>query len=106
MTPIRADLHRFMPAQSGRARPTAVAAAVATALGVLVAPAAFSQTASQADVQSLKQQVQKLQNEIDKLQQNQTVPTPSALYAGISSTRKSSRCCLIAPPIPGKSFVK
>jgi hypothetical protein len=80
MTPIRAELHRSWPRLCGRARPTAVAAAVATALGVFLAPAAMSQTASQADVQSLKQQVQKLQQEIDHLQQQQqqSVPPPPA----------------------------
>ena len=82
MTPISAELHRLMPRLSGRARPTAVAAAVATALGVFVAPQAMSQSASQADVQNLKQQVQKLQQQIDKLeqqQQAQPVPPPPAI---------------------------
>jgi hypothetical protein len=73
MTPIRAE---SMPRLCGRARPTAVAAAVATALGVFLAPAAMSQTASQADIQNLKQQVQKLQQEIDRLQQQQSQPVP------------------------------
>jgi type II secretory pathway pseudopilin PulG len=76
MTPISADLHRSTPRPSGRARPTAVAAAVATALGVLLAPAAMSQTASQADVQALKQQLQQLQQKIDKLEQQQAQPVP------------------------------
>src|SRR5215472_10772705 len=76
MTPISADLHRSLPRLSGRARPTAVAAAVATALGVLLAPEAMSQTASQADVQTLKLQVQKLQQQIDKLEQQQSQPVP------------------------------
>ena len=76
MTPISADLHRLMPRLSGRARPTAVAAAVATALGLFVAPHAMSQTASQADVQALKQQLQKLQQQIDKLEQQQAQPVP------------------------------
>jgi hypothetical protein len=82
MTPNSADLHRPMPRLSGRARPTAVAAAVATALGVLLAPEAMSQSASQADVQNLKQQVQKLQQEIERLEQKQAaqpVPAPPAI---------------------------
>jgi hypothetical protein len=77
MTPIRADLHHSMPRLSGRARPTAVAAAVATALGVVLAPDAMSQTATQADIQSLEKQVQKLQHEIDQMK-SQPVPAPSA----------------------------
>ena len=81
MTPIRAELHRSMPRLCGRARPTAVAAAVATALGVFLAPDAMSQTASQADVQSLKQQVQKLQQQIDKLEQQQSQPVPPPAVA-------------------------
>jgi hypothetical protein len=76
MTPISADLHRSTPRLSGRARPTAVAAAVATALGVLLAPEAMSQAASQSDVQALKQQLQKLQQQIDKLEQQQAQPVP------------------------------
>ena len=80
MTPIRAELHRSLPRLSERARPTAVAAAVATALGVLLTPAVMAQ-ASQSDVQALKQQVQKLQQEIDQLQQQQAqaVPAPPAI---------------------------
>ena len=80
MTPIRAELHPSLPRLSERARPTAVAAAVATALGVLLTPAAMAQAASQSDVQNLKQQVQKLQQQIDKLeqQQSQSVPAPAA----------------------------
>ena len=80
MTPIRAEVHRSLPRLSERARPTAVAAAVATALGVLLTPAVMAQAASQSDVQNLKQQVQKLQQQIDKLeqQQSQSVPAPAA----------------------------
>src|ERR1700731_3311514 len=77
MTPNRADLHRSMPRPSGRVRRTAVAAAVATALGVLLAPEAMSQAATQADIQSLEKQVQKLQQEIDRMK-TQPVPAPSA----------------------------
>ena len=76
MTPNRADLHRSMPRPSGRVRRTAVAAAVATALGVLLAPEAMSQAATQADIQSLEKQVQKLQQEIDRMK-TQPVPAPT-----------------------------
>jgi hypothetical protein len=83
MTPIRADLHRLMPRLAGRARPTAVAAAVATALGVFLAPQAMSQTASSADLQDLKNQVEQLQRKLERLQTQQgqqaaTVPAPAA----------------------------
>ena len=81
MTPIRVELRRSLPRAGERARPTAVAAAVATALGVLLTPAVMAQAVSQSDVQDLKQQVQKLQQQIDKLerqqqQQQQQVPQP------------------------------
>src|SRR4029077_5763740 len=62
---------------SGRARPTAVAAAVATALGVFLAPDAMSQAATQSDVQNLQKEVEKLQREIDKMK-TQPVPAPGA----------------------------
>jgi hypothetical protein len=78
MTPIRADLHRSMPSLTGRARPTAVAAAVATALGVFLAPDAMSQTASQSDIQGLKQEVKKLQERIDQLQSQQQAAAENA----------------------------
>lgn len=77
MTPICAESHRPMPRLCGRARPTAVAAAVATALGVFLAPDAMSQSASQNDVQTLKQQVQKLQQQIDQLEKRQAQPVPA-----------------------------
>jgi hypothetical protein len=83
MTPIRAELHRSMASLSGRVRPTAVAAAVATALGVFLAPDAMSQTASASDVQALKSEVQQLQRKIDQLekQQAQSTPAPAAAAA-------------------------
>jgi hypothetical protein len=86
MTPIRADLHRLMPRLDGRARPTAVAAAVATALGVFLAPQAMSQTASSADLKDLKGQVEQLQRQIDRLQAQQaaaaqTTPAPATAAA-------------------------
>jgi hypothetical protein len=77
MTPTSAELHRSLPRLSGRARRTAVAAAVATALGVFVAPNAMAQTASQGDVQNLQNQIEKLQHEIDKMK-TQPVPAPKA----------------------------
>jgi hypothetical protein len=66
----RLELRNFTAACTGRPRPTAVAAVVATALGVFIAPAAMSQTdtATAGDVQSLKNQVQQLQRQIDALQ--------------------------------------
>jgi outer membrane murein-binding lipoprotein Lpp len=85
MTPI--DLHRSM-ALSGRVRPTTVAAAVAMALGVFLAPDAMSQNASASDVQALKSQVQQLQRKIDQLeiQQAQSTPAPAAAAAPAASS--------------------
>ncbi|HVW67546.1 MAG TPA: hypothetical protein VHB68_01170 [Steroidobacteraceae bacterium] len=91
MTSIRAEQHRSLPRPSGRARPTAVAAAVATALGAFAATDVMAQTASQSDVQNLRQQVQKLQQEIDRLSQQQAAaqstpaPAPAAAPAAPSS---------------------
>jgi hypothetical protein len=86
MTPIHAELHRLMPRLAGRGRPTAVAAAVATALGVFLAPQAMSQSASSADLKDLKGQVEQLQRQIDRLQAQQaaaaqTAPAPAATAA-------------------------
>jgi outer membrane murein-binding lipoprotein Lpp len=81
MTPIRAELHRPIPCLGGRARPTAVAAAVATALGVFLAPDSMAQSASASDVQQLKSEMQRLQHKIDQLEAQQaaaqTTPAPT-----------------------------
>src|ERR1700720_2312184 len=95
MTPSHAELHRFMPRLAGRARPTAVAAAVATALGVFLAPQAMSQTASSADLKDLKNQVEQLQRQIDRLQAQQaaaaqTAPAPAAPAAAPAPASPSS----------------
>ena len=76
MTPTSAELHRSEPRLSGRARRTAVAAAVATALGVFLAPDAMSQAASQSDVQNLQQEIDKLQRELERMK-TQPVPAPT-----------------------------
>jgi hypothetical protein len=72
MSPFRPVFHSSMTGLSGRARPTALAAAVATALGVFLAPVALSQTPSPRDVQALKSELQQLQwksdQEIQELQ--------------------------------------
>jgi len=100
MTPNRADLHRSMPRPNGRVRRTAVAAAVATALGVLLAPEAMSQAATQADIQSLEKQVQKLQQEIDRMKTQpapaQSTPAPAAAAAPAAA---SSNPTLKAGPV-------
>src|ERR1700722_9023186 len=75
MTPTSAE-HRSLPRLSGRARRTAVAAAVATALGVFLAPNAMSQTASQSDVQNLQSEIDKLQRALEKMK-TQPVPAPT-----------------------------
>jgi hypothetical protein len=89
-----------MACLSSRVRPTAVAAAVATALGVFVAPAALAQSAS--DVQALKSQMQQLQLQIDRLEaqqqaSTQTTPAPSAPAA--KSTANSSSPTVKAGPV-------
>ncbi len=94
MTPIRAELHRSMARSSGRVRPTTVAAAVATALGVFLAPEAMSQSASASDVQALKSEVQQLQRKIDQLEAQQTAaaqstPAPAA-QAGKAAANPSN----------------
>src|SRR5215469_4717489 len=90
MTPIREDLHRPMAAPRGRMRPTAVATAVATALGIVLAPAAMAQSASASDVQALKSEVQKLQRKIDQLESQQaaaqSTPAPAAAPAPAPSS--------------------
>ena len=80
MTPFRAESRHSMHRPNHHAFSPAVAAAVATALGVALAPHAIAQTASPADLQTLKQQVQQLQTQIDQLQQQvaQPLPAPSA----------------------------
>ena len=77
MTPSAIELPHSMPRPGGRPPRTAVAAARATALGGLLAPEAMSQAATQADIQNLEKQVQKLQQEIDRMK-TQPVPAPSA----------------------------
>ena len=86
MTPIRADQHRLTPLLDGRARRTAVAVAVAAALGVFLAPDSMAQNASASDVQQLKSEMQRLQQKIDQLEaqqarQAQTTPVPAAAPA-------------------------
>jgi hypothetical protein len=99
MTPISAELHRSMPRLSGRARPTAVAAAVATALGVFLAPDAMSQTASAKDVQALESQVQQLQKQIDQLKVQQSQSVPAAKAAPAAPAAASSAPTVKAGPI-------
>jgi hypothetical protein len=86
MTPTSADQHRLTPLLDGRARPTAVAVAVATAIGVFLAPDSMAQSASASDVQQLKSEVQRLQRQIDQLEAKQaaaaqTTPAPAAAPA-------------------------
>ncbi|HXA93277.1 MAG TPA: hypothetical protein VNU73_08510, partial [Steroidobacteraceae bacterium] len=61
-------------------RSTALAAAVATALGVLSPPAALAQ-ASADEIQALKDQVQQLQRQIDRIQAQQTAAQQAAQQA-------------------------
>jgi len=68
MTLIRSPLHLSMLSLLGRARDTLVAGAVATALGMFSAPAT---SAYAADLQSLEDQIQKLQREVDSMKAEQ-----------------------------------
>lgn len=82
MTSEKADSHCLGPDPSKRTGSTTVAAAVAAAVGVCLAPGALAQTASASDLQTLKEQVQQLQRQIDRLQAEQqaaarTPPAPA-----------------------------
>ncbi|HEY6922028.1 MAG TPA: hypothetical protein VI653_01070 [Steroidobacteraceae bacterium] len=96
MTPIRADLHRSIPRLCGRARPTAVAAAVATALGVFLAPDSMAQSANASDVSELKSEVQALQRKIEQLEAQQhaaaqaTTPAPAGATASQAVSSSSA----------------
>jgi hypothetical protein len=94
MRSIHFELHRLVSGRTGRARPTAVATAVATALGVFVTPDALCQTntASPSELESLntemeqknkqmEQKMEQLQRRIDGLEAQQaaaqTTPAPA-----------------------------
>src|SRR5260370_18987318 len=79
MTPMRSSLHPSTLGLLGRARHTLVAAAVATALGVISAPVMSAEPASAADLQNLQDQIQKLQREVERMKaaQTQTAPAPA-----------------------------
>jgi len=74
-----------MASFSGRVGPTAVAAAVATVLGGILAPDAMAQAASSSDVQALKSEVEALQRKIDRLERQpaatQTAPATAPASA-------------------------
>jgi hypothetical protein len=92
MRSIHFELRSFVSGRTGRAGPAAVATAVATALGVFVAPDALSQTntASASDLESLnrqmEQKMEQLQRRIDGLEAQlqaqqataQTTPAPAS----------------------------
>jgi len=82
----------------GRARHTLVAVAVATALGVFSMPATSAEIASAADLQSLQDQITKLQREMDRMkaQQAQAAQTTPAPAAAAPATKPGSG----APPSP------
>jgi hypothetical protein len=100
MTPIRADLHRSLPRLHGRARPTAVAAAVATALGVFLAPDSMAQSANASDVQELKSEVQALQRKIEQLEaQQQHAAAQAATPAPAGATPAAAPSSSAAPTV-------
>jgi phosphate-selective porin OprO/OprP len=84
MTPVSSQIERST-------RPSTVAAAVAAALGVLLAPQAMAQAASSADLQALKDEVQQLQRKIDQLeaQQKQQQQTQPAQQTQVVVTKKT-----------------
>ncbi len=93
MTPIRNPLHPSTLGLVGRARHTLVAAAVATALGVFTVPAMSAETA---DMQSLQDQITKLQREMDRMKAQQAQTTPAAPAAAPAAAAPKSG----APPSP------
>jgi len=94
MTSRNSDLDCFGPAAGGRSHLT-VAAAVAAALGALIAPhRAMAQAASASDVQRLKDQVQQLQRQIERLEAQQAAATAAAP----SSTTVPAPAAAPAPP--------
>jgi type II secretory pathway pseudopilin PulG len=98
MTSIRSHLHPLTPGSLGRARHSLVAAAVATALGVFVAPEAMSQSASASDLQALKDQVQQLQKKLDRMQTQQaTTPAQPQSPAPLVASPKDSAQAGTAP---------
>lgn len=99
MTPIRADLHRPTAGSSGRMRPTAVATAVATALGVFIAPSVMAQSASASDVQALKSEVQKLQRKLDQLEAQQAAAVQSTPAPAAAAPAASASPVLHAGPV-------
>ncbi|HUI62797.1 MAG TPA: hypothetical protein VLX90_21380 [Steroidobacteraceae bacterium] len=103
MTPNPFPRHRSTAGLAGRARSTAVAAAVATALGVFVAPDALSQTASASDLQTLKDQVQQLQRKIDELQRQQQAQAQA--QAQQAQTAPATAAAPAAAPSSGPFFM-
>lgn len=99
MTPIRADLHRSIPRLPGRARPTAVAAAVATALGVFLAPDSLAQSAKASDVQDLKSEVQALQRKIEQLEAQQHAAAQATTPAPAGATPAAAASSSAAPTV-------
>jgi len=93
MTPIRNHLQTSTLGHMGRARHTLVAAAVATALGVFTVPAMSAETA---DMQSLQDQITKLQREMDRMKAQQAQTTPAPAAAAVASPKSGSG----APPSP------
>jgi hypothetical protein len=92
------------PCLPGRARPTLVAVAVAAALGAFSVPATSAETASAADLQSLQDQITRLQHEMDRMkaqqaQAAQITPAPATTAAPAAPT-PAAKPASGAPPTP------
>ncbi len=104
MTSNASPLHPSTPGLGGRARHTLVAAAVATALGVFSAPAFCADTVSASDLQSLQEQIQKLQREVDRMKAQQAQQAASPVQpapAAQAAARANAPAPVAAPEGPG-----
>ena len=107
MTLIYPDLQRLSTSLACVRRRSGVATAVAAALGVLAAPAAWAQAtggASAADIQALQQQIQQLQRQLDELQrrqqaQAQATPPPPSAETQVVVTKKPTAPVVSAGPV-------
>lgn len=99
---IQSDLHRVLPGPtrpgSGR-RTMTVAAAVAAALGVFIAPGVLAADANSAELQSLKDQVQQMQRQIDRLQAQEAAAPSTAAPAAAPAAASSGAPAVKAGPL-------
>jgi phosphate-selective porin OprO/OprP len=97
MTPMHFEIHPSMDNGATHVRRPPLAAALATACSVLLAPQALAQAASASELQRLKEEVQELKRQVEKSQAQQTSGTaanepaakPAAHVAQSASNRLS-----------------